>query len=370
MGAWGAGLISGALEGAGRAGVNAIHTAQEQYGKEQLQASEQQFQTALENLRQGGADRRLATTEAGSDRRQGVAEAGQDRRQAAGQTFTAGENQKNRDNAFDLQQAGFGHAEEMQAAQQDFQAEQNRLQRNLTASQIASQQKIAQANNETALAIAKTGGTAQQDKDGNFFFLGKDGTTKPIMDPNDPTKQLKGLKDLTPAAKAYADSIKAQLVDLDRLEANAAGDQTQLAQIAARRAALTAEQLNVLTGGISAAGKSGSPYPDGTELKGKDGKTYVVTNGAPVLKGQAGAPAAPAAPKGGTFGSHDSPQPAPPGGSAEDARIRAEIQDKKARLGYEGISDDTKLRLSTEILALQRQLGGKGIIGGSAMPWK
>jgi hypothetical protein len=34
-----------------------------------------------------------------------------------------------------------------------------------------------------------------------------------------------------------------------------------------------------------------APYPDGTELKGKDGKVYVVTNGQPVLKQAAPAPA-------------------------------------------------------------------------------
>ena len=37
-------------------------------------------------------------------------------------------------------------------------------------------------------------------------------------------------------------------------------------------------------------GGSGSPYPDGTELRGKDGKVYVVTNGQPMLKQAAPAP--------------------------------------------------------------------------------
>ena len=45
-----------------------------------------------------------------------------------------------------------------------------------------------------------------------------------------------------------------------------------------------------------AGGSGGAPYPDGTELKGKDGKVYVVTGGQPVLKEQATAkPATPSA---------------------------------------------------------------------------
>jgi hypothetical protein len=40
----------------------------------------------------------------------------------------------------------------------------------------------------------------------------------------------------------------------------------------------------------SGGGGEAAPYPDGTELKGKDGKTYVVQGGAPVLKQSAAAP--------------------------------------------------------------------------------
>ena len=47
-------------------------------------------------------------------------------------------------------------------------------------------------------------------------------------------------------------------------------------------------KYNKATGQTEVVGQQGagnqSPYPDGQELTGKDGKTYVVKNGVPVLK--------------------------------------------------------------------------------------
>lgn len=154
--------------------------------------------------------------------------------------------------AENLQAGSFEHSESLQRAQQNFQRSENEMQRNMTREQIARSERIAASNRATSMEIAKLGGTVQQDKDGNVIYIGKDGTAKAITDPNT-GKPMVGFKDLTPAAKTYAEVIKAQLVDLDKQETGAAGDQAVLGKIAERRADLNNKLLNVLTGGIDQA---------------------------------------------------------------------------------------------------------------------
>lgn len=153
------------------------------------------------------------------------------------------------------QERGFTQEQMLQANRYDFEREQNKLKATLTREEIASREKIATANEANALKIAQVGGTVQQDKEGNLLFFDKSGSPTQIMDPNNPGKPLQGYKDLTPAAKAYADVIKSQLVGLDKEEV-AALDPSQQSQIQSRRAILNIELLNVLTGGISGVGKS------------------------------------------------------------------------------------------------------------------
>lgn len=193
-------------------------------------------------------------------RLQELAHAQQSALQERGQTFTAGENQKGREHQTALQGAGFLHTENMAAARRAFDEEQNKLNRNLTREQITSNERQQNANRANALEIAKIGGTVQQDKDGRLLFFTKDGKAQPIMDPatNQP---LMGNKDLTPAAKAYADVIGQQLKQLDTLEASPMTDDNTRTQINQRRTQLNTDLLNVLTGGISAAGKGGGGEP-------------------------------------------------------------------------------------------------------------
>lgn len=230
----GMGLIGGALKGAGDAGLQLTNKAADYVEKSTLQDEASQIQA----LR----DQRL-------------------------EEFAAAREQRGYSHAETMQGQGFAHAENLQDARQTFETEQNEKNRGVTREQMASHEKISAANNAVALKIANIGGTVQPDKDGNILWIGKDGKAKQIMDPNDPEQPLKSHKDLTPAAKAYSDVLKAQLVDLDRAEIQAAGDPQQMASIKQRRAEYTGTLLNVLTGGIGGAAKPGAaPQPTAQDV--------------------------------------------------------------------------------------------------------
>lgn len=249
-------ILAGAMAGAGEAGVKAANLYQRQAGELNMEKIKQELQGAREQALEG-------------TRQQGAQAL-----QASQQTFTSGENKLTREaedtrqqrgftHAETLQGMGFEHSEEMQRAQQDFLKGENAERNKLTSQEIASRERIAANNNAVSLQVAKIGGTVQQDKEGNMLFMGKDGTAKQIMDPNDPSKPLKGYKDLTPGAKAYSDVIKGQLEKLVTAETTASsmGDQAALTKISQQRADLNRELLNVLTGGIESAGKRAAVEP-------------------------------------------------------------------------------------------------------------
>lgn len=229
------------------------------------------------------------------------------------------------------QQARFGNEKTLQDARLAYDRERDSENRTLTREQITSHEKIAQANNANAMAIAKIGGSVTQDTQGNVLWVGKDGKAQQIMDPNNPDKPLVGFKDLTPAAKAYADVIKDQLKGLDREELSAAttGDQAMQAKITERRGKLNADLLNVLTGGIGAAGKE-APAPGKTGWDSTSGKVYANGQEVGSAKSEAEArkivedarkkPAAPAAPASGGASGGSSATPAQPAARAQSAR--------------------------------------------------
>lgn len=230
----GMGLIGGAMQGAGAAGLQLTNKAADYVEKSTLQDEAAQIQA----LR----DQRL-------------------------EEFSSAREQRGYKHSETLQGQGFAHTENLAEARQAFEAEQGEKSRGVTREQMASHEKISAANNAVALQIANIGGTVQPDKDGNILFIGKDGKAKTIMDPNNPGQPLKSHKDLTPAAKAYSDVLKAQLVDLDRAEIQAAGDPQQMSSIKQRRAEYTGQLLNVLTGGIGGAPKpSASPQPSAQDV--------------------------------------------------------------------------------------------------------
>lgn len=249
-------VMAGAAEGAGRSAAPLAKYASDSALQAEAAAVQKARDETLAEI-QRQRDERLHGQNVSMEK--DVRQPFQREQQQAGFAHAEGMQDRGFEHAESMQGRGFEHAEGMQATQQAFQAEQSELQRNLTREQIASHERVAAGNNAVSLQVAKMGGSVQQDKEGKFFMVGKDGTTKPIMDPNDATKQLSGFKDLSPAAKAYVETIKAQLVDLDRQEIAAAGNQATLTKIGERRAALTREQLNVLTVGIAEAGKGRAP---------------------------------------------------------------------------------------------------------------
>lgn len=91
-------------------------------------------------------------------------------------------------------------------------------------------------------------------------------------------------KELSEPVKAYVDTVKSELAALTKVEAETGSLPPASLQ---RRAELQRQMANLASTGTLGLDKAQSspPYPDGTELKGKDGKLYVVENGKPVLKG-------------------------------------------------------------------------------------
>ena len=235
----GSAALAGGVEGLGVGVARVGSKWSEALFEEEKQKAIGLREENLARLNNDAAAGRLATSEAGADRRLGVTEAGATARQGA----------------------GFKHTEALEGSRQKWQGEQNDLQRTLSRDQIASHERVAAANNSTALKIASIGGTVQSDNDGNLIFLDRSGKPTQIMDPNNPGQPLRGQRDLTPASKAYVDVIKEQIKGLDRAELDPMADDSQKQRIAARRLALNNDLLNVLTGGISAAGQTQHATP-------------------------------------------------------------------------------------------------------------
>lgn len=255
MGILGAMLAQGALGGAAGAGQGSAAAGKEWTASLNEQAKQEAIglrEANLAAINNAAAMERTETTEAGANKRLDVSEAG----------------------ATSRQQQGFTHAENLQGARLKFEGEQNEARNKLTSQEIASREKIASANNATALQVAKIGGSVTTDKDGAVLWINKEGQASAVKGPDG--KPMQSYKDLTPAAKQYADVLKAQLVDLDKQETAAAttGDQSAIGKITERRAQLNGELLNVLTGGIGEAGKN-IPKPAGkTGWDSSSGKVY------------------------------------------------------------------------------------------------
>jgi hypothetical protein len=268
-------MLLGGMQGVGEGGAAAAKQWSAQSHEEAIEASRALQAEKLERLRQSGARTLQKDNQTFTAGENTANRTHQTNLQTGQQTFTAGENRENRthqtnlqDRGFthseNMQDRGFTHTENMQRAQQSWQGEQNDAQRGMTQAQIDSNERIARANRSNAMELAKMGGAVTQDKEGNMLWVDKAGKATPMMDPNNPGQPLKGFKDLTPAAKAFSDVLKAQLVDLDRMEMQAMGDPNQLATINQRRAALNGQLLNVLTiGADSMKPQPGAPAAGG-----------------------------------------------------------------------------------------------------------
>ena len=164
----------------------------------------------------------------------------------------------------------FGFDSQLLGLRQTWEAGQKALDRTLSRDEIAARERMSGASNATALSVAKIGGAVQIDKEGGMYWVNKEGGTAPVMDPNDPKKQLMSNKDLTPGAKAYVEALKAQAVVMQN-NPMLTSDQPTLDKLFA----INAEILRVSLGGIGAAkgtettipGNTGSPTPGATTPK-------------------------------------------------------------------------------------------------------
>lgn len=175
----------------------------------------------------------------------------------------------------ELQGGQFAHDIEMKDARQAFESEQHGLNRDLTREQIASNEKIAEANRKNALAAASIGGTVTTDTStGNVVMVGKDGKVKPLTLADG--KPLKGAVDLTASQKAYtavlSDRLKA--LDKEKMSPMVAGNPEAEGKVDRQIAALNYELLKTFTAGVPAApaaapGKNG--YDPATKTVWKNG---------------------------------------------------------------------------------------------------
>ena len=164
----------------------------------------------------------------------------------------------------------FGFDKQLLSLRQTWEEGQKALDRTLSREEIAARERIGSASNATALSVAKVGGTVQIDKEGGVYWVNKEGGTAPVMDANDPKKQMMSNKDLTPGAKAYIEALKGQAVVMQN-NPMLTSDQPTLDKLFA----INAEILRVSVGGTGAAkgietttpGNTGSPTPGATTPK-------------------------------------------------------------------------------------------------------
>jgi hypothetical protein len=277
------------MAGGGAAGVEAGQTYQKSAAAMELERAREEATLARETALQ------KMKSEADVNLQQNVIQPHQSSEKALDREATAGENAATR--ALTKSEGGLNreNQRELQDVRIAFDRDQLEQTKILTREQINAHKAIASSNNSIALQIAKLGGAPTQDKQGNMIWINKDGSSQKIMDPADPTKQLQGFKDLTPAAKAMMSIKQEELKGLNQQEASGMGDP---AKISERRLQLNREILNIATTGIEDPAKGGgaAPYADGTRLTGPDKQMYVVVNGQPVLESEAkakgkGAPA-------------------------------------------------------------------------------
>jgi hypothetical protein len=227
------------------------------------------------------AGKRQAVTEAGLDRRSAAEIAGrlagieQQETGATGRVnLQLNSAEKLQANSFtnDSRVLGekFGFDKQLLGLRQTWEEGQKALDRTLSREEIAARERIGGASNATALSVAKIGGAVQIDKEGGVYWVNKEGGTAPVMDANDPKKQMMSNKDLTPGAKAYIEALKGQAVVMQN-NPMLTSDQPTLDKLFA----INAEILRVSIGGTGAAkgietttpGNTGSPTPGATTPK-------------------------------------------------------------------------------------------------------
>ena len=227
------------------------------------------------------AGKRQAVTEAGLDRRSAAEIAGRIEGIGMQEAGATGRTNLQLTSAEKLQASSFtndskilsekyGFDSKLLGLKQTWESGQKALDRTLNREEIASREKIGAAGNATALSVAKVGGAVQIDKEGGVYWVNKEGGTAPVMDANNPKKQMMSNKDLTPGAKAYIEALKGQAVVMQN-NPMLTSDQPTLDKLFA----INAEILRVSIGGTGSAkgidpatpGNTGTATPGATTPK-------------------------------------------------------------------------------------------------------
>ena len=261
------------------------------------------------------ASKRQAVTEAGLDRRsaddiagrlKGIEKQEEGATSREGMRLTSAE--KLQANLFTNESKvlgeKFGFDSQLLGLRQTWETGQKALDRTLSREEIAARERIGGASNATALSVAKIGGAVQIDKDGGVYWVNKEGGTAPVMDANDPKKQMMSNKDLTPGAKAYIEALKGQAVVMQN-NPTLTSDQPTLDKLFA----INAEILRVSIGGTGAA--------KGIDI-GTPGNTGTATPGATTPKDTAPPRPTPAAAAPKTYSSSDLAATVASSGKTED----------------------------------------------------
>lgn len=174
MGGFLSAALAGGAEGLGLGAVEGAKMQETQDRDARLNAMEQNRQAFLEQLRQQGAKDL----------------------QGSQQTFTAGENEKSRAQAKDLQESGFAHAEALQNSGHAFQSqlEQMREKHSTELTRLSAALQDASKNNDVINVTA--------DDQGNMFGVKRDGGTVDL--------KLKGSKPMTEQMKLLASTMAAE----------------------------------------------------------------------------------------------------------------------------------------------------------------
>jgi len=228
-------------------------------GLDRRSAAEAASRLSIASLQDTGATGRVVIQEEGATGRETMRLSSAEKLQAS--SFT---------NESKILKEKYGFDTDLLGLRQTLETGQKALDRTLSRDEIAARVRIGAASNATALSVAKIGGVIQTDKEGGMYWVNKEGGTAPVMDANDPKKQMMSNKDLTPGAKAYIEALKGQAIVMQN-NPMLTSDQPTLDKLFA----INAEILRVSIGGTGAAkgidigtvGNTGTATPGATTPK-------------------------------------------------------------------------------------------------------
>ena len=185
------GIVSGAIEGLGRAGVQAGLQLQQQFGAEELlkmrtdaekelQASMQKFQTGRDATIEGYASSREIRQDTRADARQGAAFKHSETLQASGQDFNLKLANQTEKNAIERQKAVLASQEKIAGSQSALQRELHGPQMELAREQLRNTQAVSILRSAYAAAIESGNNEAIKSLPKRIEALGYSGDAKDV----------------------------------------------------------------------------------------------------------------------------------------------------------------------------------------------